>query len=267
MIPELLKDIKEVKEVRVKNLLAFHLDGNIAIIPRHKVRKIVGILNLGYVEKTLKEFKEEGLINSYMLGESNYFKIEVNSERVIDFLQLKAYYTDETEMMGVNALSGVSYIKFWLLVKDSGYEDFTINAEELGKYIGIQKYQFAQTLKKDNNCYLDRLTSDMNKAGFFMKYEFVNGKNIRQGIKFIFYKYKDELKEQGTKIILNKINSFNLGKVVNEQEQKDKQTIARKLRDVFESENESPVCKRIIQKLTNEEKETLLYYLLKNLCK
>lgn len=262
MLPELLKNIDEVRDIRVKNLLAFTLDGNIAVITRQKIKEILRTLDLNIIKKGLEKLKDEGIVADYFIDDGNSFKVEVAQDKVLDFMELKAFYTDEAEMKKVNLISAVSFIRFWFLIKESNYDDFRVTADELSIYLKIKKYQLAQTATRDKKSFFDRLVDNMNKAGIYIRYEFVNGKNIRYGIRFVLYKDKGVCSSEEAEAIINKIKLLYLGKHVDTDEKKRKTILANKLIDVFGNKREFPVYKKIIKNLTLKENELLLYSLM-----
>lgn len=262
MIPNLLTGIKEIKELRVRNLVAFSInernffdfdvDKDVAVISKQKAMEFLGTFNVNEIEKEFKKLKEKGIIVNYWCDDTNFFRVEINQCGFIDFMCLRIYYNNEQEMRNVNALSATSFLKFWFLVKEANYEDFTASADELSEFLKMKKYKLTQVSVRDNKCFLDRLVENMNNAGIYLRYKFVNGKNIRDDIKFKFYNNRNEL-------ILNKIKTV---RHLNFENKKSKDFLVKHLVKVFKNKKEYPINKKIIETLTKEENEILLYTLL-----
>lgn len=262
MIPNLLTGIKEIKELRVRNLVAFSInernffdfdvDKDVAVISKQKAMEFLGTFNVNEIEKEFKKLKEKGIIVNYWCDNTNFFRVEINQCGFIDFMCLRIYYNNEQEMRNINALSATSFLKFWFLVKEANYEDFTASADELSEFLKMKKYKLTQVSVRDNKCFLDRLVENMNNAGIYLRYKFVNGKNIRDDIKFKFYNNRNEL-------ILNKIKTV---RHLNFENKKSKDFLVKHLVKAFKNKKEYPINKKIIKTLTKEENEILLYTLL-----
>lgn len=262
MIPNLLTGIKEIKELRVRNLVAFSInernffdfdvDKDVAVISKQKAMEFLGTFNVNEIEKEFKKLKEKGIIVNYWCDDTNFFRVEINQCGFIDFMCLRIYYNNEQEMRNVNVLSATSFLKFWFLVKEANYEDFTASADELSEFLKMKKYKLTQVSVRDNKCFLDRLVENMNNAGIYLRYKFVNGKNIRDDIKFKFYNNRNEL-------ILNKIKTV---RHLNFENKKSKDFLVKHLVKAFKNKKEYPINKKIIKTLTKEENEILLYTLL-----
>lgn len=191
-------------------------------------------------------------------------QISLTEEGVLKFSMFKLFFKTRENIEGFLQMSTKANQAFWCLLQENDFNSFSIDADKLGKCLGVDKYRLTQG-KNSNSSMLERISKVCRKASVLVTWKLQNEHNIKNGFIFIVERHDNN---RNIELLLQKLNQIKLSP---EEETAKRKTL---LNDFLENkpycldENKQLVIEKIRKiQFSNEEYKILLFKALEFLIK